>query len=562
MSENENSARGEATNDSEPTLANSIHSEALEALQSQAQGWDINFGEIDAAAMKDGFFDGTALESDTILDSYWVNEPFAYVAAVFDEDVRDHRYHIFEPELSPAEMYVREDLDRIVRNVWRDQGINQLTDADGRLSASAIRHIIDTHAAHVPALTAYKLYYYLLRDFVRYGPIDPIMSDSAIEDISCDGYETPVFVYHRDHRDLPTNRAFDKEFLDTLVVRLGQRAGDHLTRSTPRGGGALPDGSRIQLTLGADISSRGSNFTIRKFQDVPLSPIDLIAWNTFSVDQMAYLWLAIENNKSVIFVGPTASGKTTSMNAVSLFLPPNRKVVTVEQVRELSIPHDNWIASVTRQTTRQGGMNAVGMYDLLQDALHQRPEYLLVGEIRTEPEVVRTFFHSVFTGHPGGTTFHAKDTESAVDRLMSEPLNVPERMVNAIDIISVQRQVFLEEKRVRRNYEISEVAMSDSRLQTTPLFEWDPPTDSFDHAADLYGDSTVLRDIAEERGWDEFRINEELYRRRTILQYLLTHGFTDYQDVISTFYLFARDREYLLEQLQEGRLDPTEVNLT
>lgn len=507
--------------------------------------------------LRDEFFDFSFLEAGEVVEAYWVNKPYTWIAILFDEHIRDHRYFVIEPSLSETEQYVRNDLERILRNVWRDRSVNELSDEEGKLSNAALEMIFDEHAQEIDPGPLSKLYYYFMRDFAWYGPIDGLMRDPNIEDISCDGHEIPVYIYHQEYRDLETNIAFPDDWLNDFTVRLAQRAGDYLTVATPRGGGMLPDGSRIQMTLGPDISDRGSNFTIRKFQQIPFTPLDLISFNTFSVEQMAYLWFAIEHNISMIFVGPTASGKTTSMNAVSLFLPPNEKVVTVEQIREISIPHNNWIASVTRDTTGSDGRGDIGMYDLLEDALHQRPEYLIVGEIRTNPDVVRTFFHATFTGHPGGTTFHARDSESAVDRLMSEPLNVPPRMINAIDIISVQRQVIRGDERVRRNFEISEVRMPDDELQTIQLFEWDPYTDSFDHAEDLYGQSQVLREIAEDRGWDELQINEELYQRRTMLQYLIEHDHTEYEEVIATLQLFSRDREFVLERIREDRFDPT-----
>ncbi|MFA9518631.1 type II/IV secretion system ATPase subunit, partial [Halopenitus sp. H-Gu1] len=489
---------------------------------------------------------------------YWVNEPYAYVSILFDEDIRDHRYHILEPQLSETARYVRKDLERVIRDVWRNQSISDLS-ADGTLSTKQLRSVIEDHAREVDPGVLHVLQYYLMRDLAWYGPIDPLMRDPKIEDISCDGHDIPVFVYHQSYRDLETNLTFDEDWLDEYTMRLAQHADTNLTAATPRGDSMLPDGSRIQLTLSTDIGARGSNFTIRKFRETPFTPVELVELNTFSIDEMAYLWLAVENNMSVVFVGPTASGKTTSMNAVSLFLPPNSKVVSVEQIREISIPHDNWIASVTRETTGVDKRSDIGMYDLLQDALHQRPEYLLVGEIRTNPEVVRTFFHSIFTGHPGSTTFHARDAESAVDRFLSEPLNVPPRMINSLDIISVQRQVSLKDHRVRRAYQISEVAMPDSSLEVTPLFDWDPYTDSHDHSEDLYGSSRILQRIAEDRGWDELEIIEELYQRQTVLRYLIEHGYTDYDDVITTFYMFARDREHVLDNIQKDTFDPTTI---
>lgn len=502
------------------------------------------------------FFDFEYLERGREVEGYWLNEPYAYVSILFDEDVRDHRYHVLEPQLSESARYVRRDMERVIRNVWRDQSVSDLA-TDGTLSTRRVRSVLEEHAREIDPGVLHILQYYLMRDFAWYGPIDPLMRDPLIEDISCDGHGIPVFVYHQSYRDLETNLAFDEDWLDDYTMRLAQRADENLTVATPRGDSMLPDGSRIQLTLGTDIGARGSNFTIRKFRETPFTPIDLIELNTFSVDEMAYLWLAVENNMSIVFVGPTASGKTTSMNAVSLFLPPNSKVVSVEQIREISIPHDNWIASVTRETTRRDGQSDIGMYNLLQDALHQRPEYLLVGEIRTNPDVVRTFFHSVFTGHPGSTTFHARDAESAVDRFMSEPLTVPPRMINALDIVSVQRQVLLEDHRVRRTYQIAEVDMPESTLEVTPLFDWDPSTDSHSYSEDLYGNSRILQRIAENRGWDELRIDEELYRRQTVLRYLIEHGYTEYTDVVTTFYMFARDREHVIDQIRKGTFDPT-----
>ena len=555
MSESNHSSEDKAETASQSTERHPLSADLLKSIDTQP----ALFEKPDEQYLIEKFFPHEPFDQGRELEGYWVNEPFAYISVRFDEQTRDHRYVIIEPELQSAERIVRKDLERIIRNVWRDRTVVDMVGEDGQITETSIRSVIEEQAATVDPGVKLKLFYYLTRDFAGYGPIDPIMHDRAVEDISCDGHDTPVFVYHQAHRDLETNLHFEEAWLDRFVVRLAQRAGDFLTVADPRAGGMLPDGSRIQLTLGGEISARGSNFTIRKFRDIPFTPVELIESNTFSIDQMAFLWLAIENNMSIIFVGPTASGKTTSMNAVSLFLPPNRKVVSVEQIRELSIPHENWIASVTRETTTANGRSEIGMYHLLQDALHQRPEYLLVGEIRTEPEVVRTFFHSTFTGHPGGTTFHAKDSKSAIERLLSEPLSVPERMINAIDIISVQRQVILDERRLRRNFEIVEVNMPESELEIVPLFEWDPYTDSFDHADDLYGESRVLRDIAENRGWDELQINEELYRRRSMLQFLITHGYTDYEEVINTLYLFARDRDYLIEEIREGRFDPTTV---
>ena len=186
---------------------------------------------------------------------------------------------------------------------------------------------------------------------------------------------------------------------------------------------AMPDGSRIQMTLGTAVTSHGSTFTIRKFKDVPLTPIDLINWKTFSSENMAYLWLCIENNKSLIFAGGTASGKTSSLNAVSLFMPERAKIVTLEDTRELQLPHPNWIPGVTRDAFTADERGAIDMYDLLKAALRQRPEYLLVGEVRGKEAL--TLFQAMSTGHTTFSTMHADSVASAIHRLENPPISVP-----------------------------------------------------------------------------------------------------------------------------------------
>ena len=215
----------------------------------------------------------------------------------------------------------------------------------------------------------------------------------------------------------------------------------------------LPDGSRLQLTLGTEVTTRGTSFTIRKFREEPFSPIELMEYGTFSSDELVYFWLAIENNMSMLFIGGTASGKTTSLNAVSLFIPPSAKVVSIEDTREITLYHDNWIASVTREALTEGG-NAINMFDLLRAAMRQRPEFILVGEVRGAE--AQTLFQAMNTGHTTFSTMHAGSVDAAIHRLESEPLNVPRNMVQALNIVSVQALIYRGTERVRRAQEIVE----------------------------------------------------------------------------------------------------------
>ncbi|ELZ76201.1 type IV pilus biogenesis complex ATPase subunit [Haloferax volcanii DSM 14919] len=520
-----------------------------EAVLSEVKAF---FAEVDETAfapapseafIEDQFFDFSFLEGVETVEHYWVNKPFAFVSILYDHEKREHRYHVSEPRLDDFEDFVRDDLTKILRNslLYRD------LDADGDredVFDDEAREIITEHAATVEDGSLWKLFYFLLRDFIHFGRIDPVMRDPGIEDISCDGDDVPVYVFHSVYRDVPTNVVFDDGDLSSFTIRLAQRAGKQVTVSDPLVDASLPDGSRVQLTLGSDVATRGSNFTIRKFSDVPLSPVDLVRWNTFSVEQMAYFWLAIENNRSLIFAGGTGSGKTTSMNAVSFFVPGHAKVVSIEDTREITLPHDNWIQSVTRDTFTADGRGEVSMYALLQAALRQRPEYLLVGEIRTEERVALTFFHSIATGHTAYTTFHADSSEGVVHRMRNEPLGVPAQMLSDLDIISVQKQIHLDGDRTRRNIAVTEIAgvHDDGEVELRDVFKRNPENDAHERV----GDSVVLDEIAAERGWTKADLKYELDVRADVLRYIAASGVDDYLTVSAVIRRFERDREGLL----------------
>ena len=514
---------------------------------------DVEFAERPSDEfIETRWFDFSYLDDVVQIERYWVNRPYAYVSIVFDVQDKEFRYHVSEVTLDDFEEYVREDLTRILRNSLMYQDI----DADaGRefVFEERARAEIAEHAATVEDGSIHKLLYYLLRDFLAYGKIDPLMRDENPEDISCDGIDVPVFVYHRAYRDLRTNVAFPGDQLASFVVQLAQRAGKHISVSDPLVDASLPDGSRIQLTLGGDIATRGSNFTVRKFADVPYTPVDLIKWNTFDADQMAYFWLAIENNKSLVFAGGTGSGKTTSMNAIGFFIPQNSKVVSIEDTREITLPHDNWIQSVTRDSVMEGGRGEVSTYELLQAALRQRPEYLLVGEIRTEQRVGLTFFNAIATGHTSYTTIHADSVDGALGRLANPPLSIPAQLVQDLDVVAIQKQIFMEDERVRRNQTVAELLptedFSDVAYQT--VFDWDPREDEYVQVTD----SHLLAEIAEERGWSQDGVRGELEARRDVLAALVDADVTDYDDVTTIVHDFAKDRDAVLDAVDANALD-------
>ena len=397
-----------------------------------------------------------------------------------------------------------------------------------------------------------KLLYYLKRDFVGYERIDPIKYDINVEDISCDGYNSPVFVYHSEYEQIITNVYHGTDELDDFVVKLAQRSGKGISKRKPQVDATLPDGSRAQLTLGREVSDHGTNYTIRQFNDVPFTPIDLINWKTFSLDEMAFLWLSIENHKSLIFAGGTASGKTTSLNAVSLFIPSNAKIVSIEDTREVELPQRNWIASVTRPSFSDDDKGDIDEFDLLEAALRQRPDYIVMGEIRGEEG--RTAFQVMSTGHTTYTTFHADSVGEVLKRFTTDPINVSKTMFTALDLVSIQTSTRVQGRKVRRNKSITEINHYDAEndeINVQDVFQWQAETDEFLQM----GDSNTLEDIMFDRGWSRETLNEELRKRRVVLAYLIDRGLNSYAQVAATFQAFINDPETVLALMANDELE-------
>ncbi len=406
-----------------------------------------------------------------------------------------------------------------------------------------------------PDLTEYqveKLRYSLTRDFIGYERIDGIKHDINVEDISCDGYESPVFVYHTDYEQLISNVTHGTKQLDDFVVKLAQRAGKGISKRQPQVDATLPDGSRAQLTLGKEVSDHGTNYTIRQFKDVPFTPVDLINWKTFSLEEMAFLWLCIENNKSLLFAGGTASGKTTSLNAVSLFIPSNAKIVSIEDTREVELPQRNWIASVTRPSFGEDETGDIDEFDLLEAALRQRPDYIIMGEVRGEEG--RTLFQVMSTGHTTYTTFHADNVSEVIKRFTTEPINVSKTLFTALDLVSIQASTRVRGKKVRRSRNITEIRRYDpenDEINVNDVFQWRPESDTYRSTSE----STTLDEIKFDRGWDEQELQSQQFERRVILAYLIKHGLNTYTEVAATLQAYINDQDTILTLIANDSLE-------
>ncbi|QGA83102.1 type II/IV secretion system ATPase subunit [Halomicrobium sp. LC1Hm] len=482
------------------------------------------------------------------IDRYWLNAPFAFASINHDPEADEQFYQVVEPSLDEFE---RDLLDRLFEDIrgpliYRED----VSDDPEAALAAALRDRIEEYGVVVEPETFYRLLYYLYRSFLGYGRIDPLMHDPDIEDISCDGAGLPIFAYHDAYTDIETSVVYEEGELNDFVIQLAQRSGRHVSVSDPVVSTTLPDGSRIELALGEEVTPRGSAFTIRKYADEPFTPIDLLNYGTFSVEMLAYLWLAIESNKSLIFAGGTAAGKTTSMNAVSMFIPPRSKVLTIEDTRELSLYHDNWLSSVTRERLDESDIT---MYDLLRSALRHRPEYIIVGEVRGEEAI--TLFQAMNTGHTTFSTMHADSVQTVINRLENEPINVPRPMVQSLDILCVQVLGRSGGERVRRAKTLAEIEGIDQRtgeLDYSNAYAWQADEDYFEDS-----NSDLLDEIRRERGWSQSELLREMDDRKRFLRYLQAESITDYRRFTAMVNKYYADSETVMERIDQVDLDAT-----
>jgi flagellar protein FlaI len=481
------------------------------------------------------------------IERYWVNEPYAFIVILYNEETNHHLYYVVEPELTDFEKVFLEEIKERLRDVLLVEDIDEDSCDKEAVLESKIWSIIQDYTLEITSPMLAKISYYIKRDFIRFGKIDALMCDTSIEDVSGNGHDVPIFLYHRAYQNIPTNLIYPEDELNSFIIQMAQRSGKHISVAEPIVDATMPDGSRIQMTLGTCVTAHGSTFTIRKFSETPITPVDLIKWGTFSAEAMAYLWLCIENNKSLIYAGGTASGKTSSLNAVSLFIPEKAKVITLEDTRELKLPHPNWIPSMTRDSFTADERGAVDMYDLLKAALRQRPEYLLVGEVRGKEAL--TLFQAMSTGHTTFSTMHADSVASAIHRLENPPISVPRSMIQALDIMSIQSQTYTKGKRVRRNIKLVEIIDIDPNtrnIRTNDIFVWDSESDVFVRT----GESKALFDIKMRRGWGQGRIDEELYYRQKILEYMVNNAITDFNEISGIINAYQSRPERVLKKLQ------------
>lgn len=475
---------------------------------------------------------------------------FAYANIRWDEKMGALVYNVNEPRLTLQD---RELLEKIKRSIEERLDVN--FSKLGEIKAKELlKKEIMVSLEEIPQPEPGKipvLQYFIEKEIIGLGLIEPLMKDPEIEDISCDGENIPIYVYHRNPKfgSIRTNIWFDnKADLDQFVLKLAQRCGKSVSIAEPLLDAALPDGSRVQCTMGTDIARRGSNFTIRKFTFYPLTPAHMLQYRTLNSMQMAYLWLAIESGKTILISGGTATGKTSLLNALSLFIKPDLKILSIEDTPELRLPHTHWVPEVARTPLSvKGKVGEVTLFDLLKSSLRQRPDYLVVGEVRGKEAFV--LFQQIATGHPSLATIHAATLPQLVDRLITPPISLPPALIENVDIIVFLQRVKVKGKDVRRVNEIVEViGVEKDRPVTVNIFEWDPASDDFIAASS----SKVLESIARMSGLTEQSLQMEILRRKRILEWMHDNKTFDYREVSKIINSYYSDPERVMTFIEES----------
>jgi flagellar protein FlaI len=460
---------------------------------------------------------------------------FAFAKIYWDKRKQSYFYELVEPKLD-------ERMREVVKKV--KELIEQRLDVDlSKLNLMKAKEYLKLHVEDVIKYFKFRLSqeeieivrYYVERDFLGLGKIEALMKDPNIEDISCDGLNIPIFVFHRDPRlgSIPTNVIFeDPDELDSFIIKLSQLAGKSISITEPLINGTLPDGSRLQATLATDIARRGSNFTIRKFMEEPLTPIHLIKYGTADERVLAYLWLAVDFGRSILVAGGTASGKTTMLNVLSLFIRPDKKIISIEDTAEITLPHPHWVSHVARTPISTGKEGEVDLFQLLKESLRQRPDYIVLGEVRGQEAYV--LFQQMAMGHPSFATIHAENLQKLIDRLISPPISLPEGLIGSLDIIVFMQRVRYKDRFVRRVTAVAEI-VGFPKGEKSPIvnyvFKWDPFKDSFE----IGEKSVVLKKISQVTGLGEKDISDEFQRRVAILRWMKEKNILEFKDVYAIF---------------------------
>lgn len=485
--------------------------------------------------------DGDAHKQDEINLIYPVGDPIFIHILEKPGDLQT-KYNVIEPELTDEEEELyNKVVDRLVDLAYKKPVPDEITEAEpvlkdllqestivGKKQGGTVQEYVNPKI-ELTQDQYEKIEYFLIRNRVGYGKLEPLFYDPHLEDIHCTGVGniTAIHeVFDMIHSDLIFEN--DKE-LNSYIEDVTERVERPASDAQPVVDAIMPDGSRSNFIYGRDISLEGSSFTVRKFSEEPLSITQIIKWDTFTPEMGGYLWLALEHGMNLFVCGETASGKTTTLNAISAFIKPDAKVYTVENTPEVTMPHPVWQHLVTREAGKESDVTYM---DLLVAALRSRPDYIIVGEIREEEGNIA--FQAMQTGHPVMSTFHAGDVRTMIQRITGEPINVPITFVDNLNLVLIQQAVYRGTEFVRRVLSLTELERyyaPDNEIVRREVFSWDSEND--DHIFRGMFNSYILEQkIAKILGYtNPRRIYDEMDLRAKIIRRMIEEDILDYFEV-------------------------------
>ncbi len=479
---------------------------------------------------------------------YAVMPPYAFIHIYWDSKRNELIYEVEEPILTDKEKKILTKVKKGVEEILDISFLKEkTTDSIVEYLKKSSKLLLSEFGIKISKEVYNKIFYYIYRDFIGLNEIESLMKDFFVEDVECNGIDSPIYIIHRIYRNMRTNITFKGrkgvEILASFVEKLAQRCGKYVSYATPILDGSLPDGSRVNATFTEDVSSKGPSFSIRKFTKVPWTPIQLLKFNTLSPEILAYFWLLLQYKSNILVVGGTASGKTTLINSLAFFIPPEDRVVTIEDTKELLLPRENWLPNVARIGMGISKVGEVSLFDLLRGSFRQNPDYVIVGEVRGKEAYV--LFQGMASGHAGISSMHAESVDTIIKRLETPPINLSPTLVNTLDVIVVMTHAIVNKKKTRRLREIIEIVdvNPDGIAITNTPFKWNPSDDSFYFKTE----SQVFKKIMRKYGLTNEEILKEFERRTALIYELLKRNITDFTTVQKIVNLYYKDPNSVLQ---------------
>ncbi|MFP3256545.1 MAG: type II/IV secretion system ATPase subunit [Candidatus Nanopusillus acidilobi] len=468
--------------------------------------------------------------------TYPIIEPFSYAHIYFDRSTYDLVYEVIEPKLTENEEKIYRNIVFYIEKLLyiKLSEINNLNDAINYLQR-LYDFVLNDLGIQLGQSSYEKIFYYIFRDLYGYNKVDSLLRDPLIEDIECSGPNYPIFVVHRYFGNLKTNIILNDKEIRDLIEKFALRAGKHISYAEPILDATLPDGSRVNATYSQEITTHGPTFTIRKFREIPWTPIELIRLGSATPEIFAYLWLAVEFRKNIIVIGGTASGKTTMLNAISMFIPPNARIVSIEDTREIKLYHPNWIPSVVKYSSDKN--REIDMFELLRMSFRQRPDYVIVGEVRGEEAYV--MFQGMASGHSSLSTMHAESTKALISRLTTPPINLSPSLIELLNVVVIMQHDNFLGTNLRRIKEVNEIVKYN---RFNIAYKWNPFKREYLENPKKY----LFRLIENEYGIRYKELYEEYLTRVKLLYRLSELNISDFQTFSKIIQMYYYNKENVL----------------